>query len=180
MKINITSKGLNPAEKTLATIEKKLSKLDKYFAKDTVANVVLKNEKNNTVKLEATISAGGLIFRAEEAGNDLIFCLDKVMDKLSSQMSRFKSKLVKKHKEQKEILLAEIPDNAAPVAEEEEEIKVVKTKSFRISPMPVDEAIIQMELLNHNFYVFRDEETNHVCVVYKRKDESYGMLNIEN
>ena len=178
MKINITSKGLNPAEKTLATIEKKLSKLDKYFSKDTVANVVLKNEKNNTVKLEATINAGGFIFRAEEAGNDLIFCLDKVMDKLSSQMSRFKGKIMKRHKDQKDFVITEIPDAAS--APEEEEIKVVKTKSFRISPMPVDEAIIQMELLNHNFYVFRDEENNHVCVVYKRKDETYGMLDIEN
>ncbi len=179
MKINITSKGLNPAERTLQTIEKKIGKLDKYFAKDTVAYVVLKNEKNNTVKLEATINADGLIFRAEETGNDLIFCLDKVVDKLSSQMSRFKSRLVKKHKDQKEVLLSEIPD-AAAASEDEEEMKVVKTKSFRITPMPVDEAIVQMELLNHNFYVFRDEDTNHVCVVYKRKDESYGMLNIEN
>ena len=177
MKINITSKGLNPAEKTLATIEKKLSKLDKYFSKDTVANVVLKNEKNNTVKLEATINAGGFIFRSEESGNDLIFCLDSVMDKLSSQMSRFKGKIQKKHKDQKDFIISEVPDAAAPA---EEEIKIVKTKSFRISPMPVDEAIIQMELLNHNFYVFRDEENNHVSVVYKRKDESYGMLDIEN
>ena len=176
MLVNITSKNLNPVEKTKVQIEKKLSKLDKYFSQETEASVVLTNEKNNSVKLEATIYAGGLIFRAEERGNDLLFCLDKVVDKLSSQMSRFKKKLVKKHHDQKEVMASELPD----IENALEEVNVVKTKHFRMSPMSVDEAIMQMELLEHTFFVFRDAEKNNVCVVYKRNDGTYGLLDIEN
>ncbi|MBR0139003.1 MAG: ribosome-associated translation inhibitor RaiA [Firmicutes bacterium] len=177
MLVKITSKNLNPSEKTKVQIEKKLGKLDKYFTQDTEANVVLTNEKNNSVKLEATIYAGSLIFRAEEKGNDLLYCLDIVVDKLSSQMSRFKQKLVKKHHDQKEVLLAsELPD----VADAVEEVSVVKTKHFRISPMSVEEAIMQMELLEHSFFVYRDGEKNNVCIVYKRNDGTYGLLDIEN
>ncbi|MBQ1907998.1 MAG: ribosome-associated translation inhibitor RaiA [Firmicutes bacterium] len=176
MKINITKKNLNPGEATLQAIEKKLSKLDKYFAKDTQADVVLTNMKNNTVKLEATINADGLIFRAEEIGDDLRGCLDSVVDKLASQMSRFKKKLIKSNRK-KEVVYAELPDvdTAAP-----EELAVAKTKTFRISPMAVEEAILQMELLEHSFFVFRHAEKNNVCVVYKRNDGSYGLLDIEN
>ena len=177
MLVKITSKNLNPSEKTKLQIEKKLGKLDKYFSQDTEAGVVLTNEKNNSVKLEATIFAGGLIFRAEERGNDLMYCLDMVVDKLASQMSRFKQKLVRKHHDQKEVLLAnELPDTADAV----EEVNVVKTKHFRISPMSAEEAIMQMELLEHSFVVYRDGEKNNVCVVYKRNDGTYGLLDIEN
>jgi len=176
MLIKITSKNLNPSEKTKVQIEKKLSKLEKYFSQSTEADVMLTNEKNNTVKLEATIVAGSTIFRAEEKGNDLIVCLDEVVDKLSSQMSRFKKKLIKKHHDQKEVDFAAVPDTADAV----EDVQVVKTKHFRMSPMSVEEAILQMELLEHSFFVYRDAEKNNVCVVYKRKDETYGLLDIEN
>ena len=172
MKVTISSKNFNASENLLSLIEKKMAKLDKYFAKDIEADVMLSNEKGTRQKLEATIKAGGFIFRAEEVNADIYYCLDKVIDKLSSQMSRFKQKLIRKNKDQKEIFLAEVPD----VAEAVDEVQVVKSKKFRINPMSVDEAIMQMELLGHSFFVFLDGETNAVNVVYKRDDGSYGLL----
>ena len=172
MKVTISSKNFNASENLLSLIEKKMAKLDKYFAKDIEADVMLSNEKGSRQKLEATIKAGGFIFRAEEVNADIYYCLDKVIDKLSSQMSRFKQKLIRKNKDQKEIFLAEVPD----VAEAVDEVQVVKSKKFRINPMSADEAIMQMELLGHSFFVFLDGETNAVNVVYKRDDGSYGLL----
>lgn len=172
MKVNIATKNFNASDQLKERIEKKFQKLDKYFSKEIVANVMLSNEKGNLQKLEATINAGGMIFRAEEMNTDIYNCLDKVMDRLSSQMSRFKTKMVKRHKDQKEILFSEVPD----VQEATEEIAVVKTKHFAIHPMNTEEAIMQMELLEHSFFVFLNEEANGVNVVYKRKDGSYGLL----
>jgi len=175
MQVNIKSKNLNPSDALVSKIEAKMGKLDKYFSSDITANVMLSEVKTGLAKLEATINAGGMIFRAEESNADLFFCLDKVIDKLSAQMSRFKKKLIKKHKDQKEILLAELPD----VAEAVEEINVVKTKKFVLTPMTTDEAILQMELLEHSFYVFANPETGKANVVYKRADGQYGLLETE-
>ena len=92
-------------------------------------------------------------------------------------MSRFKTKLLRRHKEQKDIVFEEIPDAAAPA--EEEEKGIVRTKRFRLNPMTSDEAILQMELLEHNFFVYKDGESGGVNVVYKRADGSYGLLETE-
>ena len=171
MQVNIKSKNLNPSQQLRNKIEAKIGKLDKYFSQETEADIMLSEVKTGLAKLEATIIAGGLTFRAEESNADLYYCLDQVIDKLSKQMSRFKSRLVKKHKDQTEILLAEIPD-----AEETPETGIVRTKSFTLTPMTSDEAILQMEMLEHNFFVFRDPETGNANVVYKRKDGGYGLL----
>lgn len=172
MEVNITSKNFNASDQLKERIEKKFKKLDKYFSKETVANIMLSNEKGNRQRLEATINAGGMIFRAEEMNEDIYFCMDRVLDRLSSQMLRFKTKLVKKHKDQKEVFWAELPE----IEDAKENIGVVKTKTFRINPMNTEEAIMQMELLGHNFFVFLNEEADSVHVVYKRKDGTYGLL----
>ena len=176
MKIIITGKNFTASENLKTQIEKKLGKLDKYFSKETVANVMLSNQKDGQ-KLEATINADGMIFRAEATQPDILYALDKVVDRLSSQMARFKTKLVRKHKTQKEeVMYAELPDEG----DAKEELGVTKTKRFRINPMTTEEAILQMELLEHNFFVFRDDETNRVNVVYKRNDGGYGLIETEN
>ena len=172
MKLIITTKNFTASESFKNKLETKMAKLDKYFSKDTEVNVRLTGEKNNRQKMEATINADGLIFRAEDTNTDIYYCLDNVIDKLSSQMSRFKKKLIKKHKDQKEIFLAEVPD----VADAVEEVNVVKTKHFVLTPMTTDEAIMQMELLAHNFFVFKDAENNTTNIVYKRADGEYGLL----
>lgn len=172
MKVIISSKNYNTSDRLKENIEKKFEKLGKYFSNDIVANVTVASEKGK-FKIEATINAKGTIFRAEERAEDPYTSLDRVVDKLSSQMSRFKTKLQRKHKGQKEFLFGEIPEIDE---EEKEEMQVVKRKKFDLLPMSVDEAIMQMELLEHNFFVFLNMETDSVNVVYKRRDDTFGLL----
>ncbi len=170
MKINITTKNFNASDSLKENIEKKLGRLDKFFSDDVTANVKLSQE-GSLEKIEATISNRGTIFRAEETGSDIYDSVDRIVDKLSSQMAKFKKKLQKKYKSSKEVSFAELPD-----FEEEEEVSIVKTKKFQLEPMTAEEAIMQMELLGHNFFVFLDMETDSVNVVYRRNDDSYGLL----
>ena len=114
MQVNINSKNLNASQQLRDKIEGKLSKLDKYFSRDAEANVMLSEVKTGLAKLEATITAGGMTFRAEESNADLLYCLDQVIDKLSKQMSRFKSRLVKRHKDQGAVIASELPDTRRP------------------------------------------------------------------
>lgn len=172
MKVIITSKNMNASDHLKQTIETKLDRLGKYFSNDIVANVTLSAEKGRQ-KIEATINAKGTIFRAEETTNDAYNGVDRVVEKLSSQMSRFKTKLQRKHKDNKELQFAELPEIAG---EEVEDMGVVRRKQFDLKPMSVDEAIMQMELLEHTFFVFLNMESDTVNVVYKRKDNDYGLL----
>ncbi|MDO4746115.1 MAG: ribosome-associated translation inhibitor RaiA [Bacillota bacterium] len=173
MKTNITGKNYTPSEKLKETIEKKFEKLDKYFSNEITGNVMTIREKGG-YKVEATINAKGTIFRAEVKADDPYDAVDRVIDKLSNQMSKYKTKLQKKHKGHKEVMFADLPVYEDEVAEEE--IKVVKKKKFELTPMTVDEAILQMELLEHSFFVFLNIETDAVNVVYKRDDKDYGLL----
>ncbi len=171
MKVIITGKNYAPSEKLKETVEKKFTKLGKYFSNEITGNVMVIKEKAN-YKVESTINANGTIFRAEVRSGDPYDCVDRCIEKLSSQMSRFKTKLQKKHKGQKAVDFADIPS----IEEPEEEIHVVKKKKFQLSPMTVDEAIVQMELLEHNFFIFMNIETDAVNVVYRRDDQDYGLL----
>jgi len=171
MKVIITSKNFSASDHLKETIEKKFEKLNKYFSKDIIANVMISMERGKQ-KMEATINARGMIFRAEESTLDVYEAIDKVVEKLATQMSRFKTKLQKKHKDNKEFSFADIPEYEG----EHEEIKVVKTKKFELEPMTTEEAIMQMELLNHNFFVFLNMENDGINVVYKRKNDDYGLL----
>ncbi|MDR2133001.1 MAG: ribosome-associated translation inhibitor RaiA [Clostridiales Family XIII bacterium] len=175
MRVIITSKNLNASDHLKETIESKFRKLGKYFSSDISANVTLSLEKGRQ-KIETTINAKGVIFRAEDTTNDIYSGVDRVVDKLSAQMSKFKTKLQKKHKDNKTILFADVPDY---LGEEDDEPAVVRRKKFDLLPMSVDEALMQMELLEHNFFVFLNVETDTVSVVYKRKDGNYGLLETE-
>ena len=168
MKVVIASKNMNANDRLKDTIEKKMEKLSKYFSDNIIVNVTLSAEKNRQ-KIEA-IRVRGMIFRAEDVSGDIYEGIDNVVEKLSTQMSRFKTKIQKKHKDNKDFVFADWPE------EVQEEIKVVKTKKFELEPMTTDEAILQMEMLEHNFFVFLNMETDSVNVVYKRKDDDYGLL----
>ncbi len=169
MKVMITSKKFNTTQHLKDTIEKKFEKLGKYFSDDIVANVMVSSEKDRET-MEATINVRGMIFRAESTGGDIYEGVDKVVERLSTQMSRFKSKLQRKHKDNKAFNFMDIPDAEDP------EIRVVRTKKFELVPMTVEEAIVNMEMLQHAFYVFLNMETDSVNVVYKRKNNDYGLL----
>ena len=170
MNIKITGKNFNTYQHLEDTIDKKLEKLDKYFSDDIDAKVVLSQEKNKE-KIEISINAKGAQFRTEQVADDIYEGLDKAIDKLSRQMSKFKGKLQKKYQDNHSVRFEEIP-----VIEEEDTSKVVKTKRLFLQPMSVEEATLEMEMIGHDFYVFQDVDTNSVSVVYKRNDEDYGLL----
>ena len=171
MKTVITGKNYTPSDKLKETIEKKFAKLDKYFSDDITGNVMTIKEKGG-YKVEATINAKGTIFRAETRSSDPYDCVDRCIEKLSNQMSRFKTKLQKKYKGQKDFGFEELPE----FEEEQEDINIVRSKKFQLEPMGVEEAIMQMEMLNHDFFVYLNMETDSVNVVYRRKDGNYGLL----
>jgi len=171
MKINITGKNFTTYQRLEDTIEKKFDKLGKYFSDDIVVNIVLSQERGKD-KIEATINAKGAVFRAEDAAPDIYEAIDRVVDKLASQMSKFKGKLQKRYNDNKALKFEVLPD----FEEEVGDVKVVKTKKFRLEPMTVEEATLQMEMLQHNFFVFLDMESDSVNVVYRRKDGNYGVL----
>lgn len=172
MKIKILAKNYKVSDRLDENLEKKFEKLDKYFQDDAVANIVISRFKDMT-KLEVTINAKQTVFRAEAIQDNVYDALDVVLDKLSNQMSKFKGKLEERYKENKALKLEFIPE---PEEDEVEETIVVKRKSFELQPMVAEEAILQMEMLGHDFFVYLDMDTDSVNVVYKRKGNSYGLI----
>ncbi len=172
MKVTIICKNIQVSDDFKEVVEMKIDKLDKYFATGTEAKVLLSAGKN-WQKVEATIMTKGHIFRAEQMAEDLGIGLDSVVDKLSVQMSKFKTKLQKKNKEYRE---PEMVFDSWPEAEAEVEPEIIKTKSFAVHPMNVEEAIMQMELLGHEFFLFLNGDSGKINVVYARHDGGYGLL----
>ena len=171
MKVNISSKGFTANDRQIELIEKKFEKLGKFFSDDVVANVTMGYKKNRQT-MEAMISVKGMLFRAEYTDSDMNVCLDKVVDRLSGQISRYKKKIQKSKRQVKDIVFEEVPE----IDVEEGDLAPVKLKSFEITAMDVDEAILQMELIEHSFYVFMNAATDKVAVVYKRNDGGYGLI----
>ncbi len=170
MKIIVTGKNISVSEKIQTAIEKKFDKFDKYFTDDVKASIVIHPEKAK-VKMEATIVAKGTIFRAENVSQDVFDCIDIVAEKLSTQVSKYKGKMIKKNKSNESVRFEMIPE-----IEIQDEGQVVKTKKFQLTPMTVEEAVLQMDLLQHDFFVFLNVETDNVAVVYVRSDGDYGVL----
>ena len=175
MKVNILGRNYRTYGKLEETIEKKLDKLGKYFSDDITANVVLSHVSGRD-KIATTISAKGTIFRAEDISDDIYDSIDVVVDKLSSQMSKFKGKLQKRYNDNKALKFEFLPE----IEEEEEHGEVVKKKVFQLRSMDEEEAILQMEMLGHQFFVYLDADTGTVNVLYKRKDGDYGLLETRN
>ena len=176
MKISISTKSFNASDHLKEIIEKKFLKLEKFFAQDIETNITLSMEKGRQ-KIEATINADGSVFRAEEDTQDIYNGIDRVVEKLSSQMSKYKKKIANRHKDNKAILFEQIPD-AAEV--ENGRFEIARRKTYTLNPMTPEEAILQMELLSHTFFVFLDIDRNNVSVVYKRNDGKYGLLETSN
>jgi putative sigma-54 modulation protein len=174
MKIVITSKNISASDHLRGIIESKLSRLGKFFSDEIAANVTLSAEKGRQ-KIEATINASGTIFRAEEDTQDIYGGIDRIVDKLSAQISKYKRKLAGKHKDNKTIMFDGIPDFSEP-GDGGDEIEIVRRKKFELLPMSPEEAVLQMELVGHNFFVFLDMDTNGIGVVYRRNGGKYGLL----
>ncbi|WP_069650349.1 ribosome hibernation-promoting factor, HPF/YfiA family [Caloranaerobacter ferrireducens] len=175
MKIIVSGKNMEVTNALRDIVEKKMEKLDKYFHKDVEAHVTMNVEKNRQI-IEVTIPFAGGIIRAEEANGDMYTSIDKVIDVLERQIRKHKTKLQKRNHSGETIRF----ENIIPLEENEnDEPRIVKTKRFAIKPMDAEEAVLQMELLGHNFFVFRNAVTDDVNVVYKRKDGNYGLIEPE-
>jgi putative sigma-54 modulation protein len=174
MKIKTFGKNIEVTEGIKSAIEAKLGKLDKYFTKETSVDVTLSVNRNEQ-KVEVTIPVKGNIIRAEEVSGDMYASIDMVVDTIERQLVKYKNKLVNKKKAYREDFTADYIDTDYE-DEEEDVVKIVRTKSFGIKPMDPEEACVQMELLGHNFFVFLNADTDEVNVVYKRKNGTYGLI----
>lgn len=171
MKINITGKDYRISDRLAENIDKKFGKLGKYFQDDNINTNIKVSHFKDQIKLEATINGKGMIFRAEDINDNAYDAIDVVLDKLNNQMSKFKGRLESRYKGNKALKFEFIPDE-----DEEEDIVIARRKTFDLQPMDEEEAILQMEMLAHDFFVYLDMNTNNVNVVYKRKNREYGVI----
>lgn len=176
MKIELVSKSYNEGSRLVSVIEKKLGKLDKYFSGDADALVKLSTVGNDKFTMEITVRFGGYIARAEVTGSNMYDNIDLILPKLEKQIARFRDRMNSKVPKKALPLKTDVEEAAAP---REYYGNIVKEKHFDISIVTVDEAIAEMELLDHDFYVFVNAENNRVSVVYKRRDGDYGLITPE-
>ena len=174
MRITITGKNIDITPGLRQAVEDKLSKLERYFTPETDVIVTLSVEKERQ-KIEVTIPVKGNIIRSEQVSNDMYVSIDLVEEVIERQLRKYKEKIVAKQQDggnfKKEFLEKE--------SEPFDEVRIIRTKRFDMKPMYPEDACVQMELLGHSFFVFQNAETDEVNVVYKRKGNTYGLIEPE-
>ena len=174
MKFIIIGRNIDVTEGLKSAVQEKLGKLERYFTLETEIHVTLSVEKDRQ-KIEVTIPVKGNIIRSEQVSSDMYVSIDLVEEVIERQLRKYKTKIVNQQQAggnfQKEFVEDEFL--------EDDEVKIIRTKKFGIKPMYPEDACVQMELLGHNFYVFRNAETDEVNVVYKRKGNTYGLIEPE-
>ncbi len=171
MEVKVSGKNLEITSALKENVISKLEKFGKYFKEDTEAQATLSVERNRQI-IEITIPINGSILRVEESTDDMYSSVDKALDKLNRQIRKHKTKLEKRYKGHDTIRFEHIPD----MKQEEFQPSVVRTKRFPVKPMDTEEAILQMELLGHSFFVYTNADSDDVNVIYKRKDGNYGLI----
>ena len=174
MKFVIVGRNIEVTEGLRDAVEDKIGKLEKYFNPHTEVHVTLSVEKDRQ-KIEVTIPVKGSMIRSEQVSSDMYVSIDLVEEVIERQLKKYKNKIVDKHQSGGDFspLFMEKEEDT------EDEIKIVRTKKFDIKPMYPEDACVQMELLGHSFFVFINAETDQVNVVYKRKGETYGLIEPE-
>ncbi|QIL46542.1 ribosome-associated translation inhibitor RaiA [Vagococcus coleopterorum] len=183
LKFNVRGENIEVTEAIRDYVEKRISKLERYFDKEkapeATAHVNLKVYSDKNAKVEVTIPLPYIVLRAEETSHDLYASIDMVVDKLERQIRKFKTRMNRKQREgnidtrEAAVFLNNLP------AEDEiavEELDIVRTKRLSLKPMDSEEAILQMEMLGHNFFIFEDAETNGTSIIYRRKNGKYGLI----
>ena len=174
MRYTITGRNIEVTPGLKAAVEKKIGKLEHFFTPDTEVVVTLSVEKERQ-KIEVTIPVKGNIIRSEQVSNDMYVSIDLVEEVIERQLRKYKNKIADKQQEagnfQKEYLEHDYL--------EDEDIQIIRTKKFGMKPMYPEDACVQMELLGHTFFVFRNAETDEVNVVYKRKGNTFGLIEPE-
>ena len=174
MKFIISGKNIDVTEGLKSAVTDKIGKLEKYFTPETEVHVTLSVEKERQ-KIEVTIPVKGSVIRSEQISNDMYVSIDLVEEIIERQLKKYKNKLIEKQ-QNNGYFRQEFLDKDYM---EEEEVQIVRTKKFDIKPMYAEDACIQMELTGHNFFVFCNAETDQVNVVYKRKGNTYGLIEPE-
>lgn len=174
MRYTISGKNIEVTEGLRNAVMDKLGKLERYFTPETEVVVTLGVEKDRQ-KIEVTIPVKGNIIRSEQVSNDMYVSIDLVEEVIERQLKKYKNKIIARHQEggnfKKEFIEKEFDDV--------DDVKIIRSKQFGMKPMYPEDACIQMELLGHNFFVFRNAETEEVNVVYKRKGNTYGLIEPE-
>ena len=170
MRVTVIGKNIDVTPALKEVVERKISKLDRYFEPDVAARATLTVQKNSQI-FEVTIPSNGVILRCEESTDDMYKSIDLVQAKLERQIRKQRTKLQRRKNES-----LRFSNFDEVISEEDDQGEIVKVKKFNIKPMSTEEAILQMELVAHNFFVFKDSDTDNVNVVYKRKDGNYGLL----
>ncbi len=174
MKITVVGRHMTAPEDMKELVAKKLSKFDRYFEREGEATVTF-STKRNRENIEITINAAGTLFRCETDDETFRNAIDRAVDTIERQIRKNKTRLEKRFRKN-----AFVEEGYAPQYEEpEDEEKVIRKKTFVFKPMTPDEAILQMNLLGHTFFVFNDADTGDTCVVYKRHDGDYGLITPE-
>jgi putative sigma-54 modulation protein len=173
MKITITSRKTEIKDKEKELIEKKIGKLGKFFNDDADATVTVSSQKNDKIA-EVTIFANGLVYRAEERNSDLLDAIDKIETAIDRQIRKNKTRLEKSVK--RDAFVPSSGDADDEDVAEEKDFKIIRTKSHYLKPMTPEEAILQLNLLGHEFFVFFNGTTDTTDIVYKRKDGNYGLI----
>lgn len=178
IKFSIRGENIEVTDAIRNYVESKLAKIEKYFnqAQELNAKVNLKVYREKTAKVEVTISVDSMTLRAEDVSQDLYGSIDLVSDKIERQIRKNKTKIAKKHREKVptgEVFSAEF---AAEEVEENPEPKIVRTKNVDLKPMDAEEAILQMDLLGHDFFIYTDAEDGATNVIYRREDGDFGLI----
>ncbi len=171
MKTNVYLRKVELSTEKKEMISKKIDKLSKFFNEDVSADIVVSTQKDKII-VEVTIRTPEMIYRAEERNDDLYNAVDEISESIMRQIRKNKTRLQKKLREgvNKEYDFTSYDDT------DDAEIKIVKTKTHQVKPMSAEEAVLQMNMLNHSFYVFRNAQTNTMDIVYRRKDGNYGLI----
>ena len=172
MKFIISGRNIDITDGLRTAVEDKLGKLERYFTADTEIIVTLSVEKERQ-KIEVTIPVKGNIIRSEQVSNDMYVSIDLVEEIIEKQLRKYKTKIINK-KQNVETFQPEFIEK--DYEDDTNEIKIIRTKKFGFKPMYPEDACVQMELLGHNFFVFLNAETEEVNVVYKRKGNTYGLI----
>ncbi len=174
MKFTFVGKNLEITDNMKNAVVSKLGKLERYFTADTEVTVTMSVEKERQ-KIEVTIPVHGTIIRSEQSSNDMYVSIDLVEEVIERQLRRYKEKLIAKHQSGASFRKEFMEDDTEPM----DEMRIVRTKHFEVKPMYPEDACVQMELLGHSFFVFRNAETEEINVVYKRKGNTYGLIEPE-
>jgi putative sigma-54 modulation protein len=172
----ISGKNIDVTEGLKQAIYDKLGRLEKFFAEDTNAQVTLSVEKERQ-KIEVTIPMKGHIVRAEQVSDDMYVSIDMVAEIIERQVVRYKKKIIDQSQDAAFFQHGFLEEE--DVEDDADDIQIIRSKRFAVKPMYPEDACVQMELLGHSFYVFRNAETNEVNVVYKRKGNTYGLIEPE-